>query len=84
MFHIENVEDIEKQELLPVRDPIFTDKRGRKLEDQDQEIKVFSNLRTVDKFKIQEQELGFSVSKACELTRIDINPNKIILTVQTL
>ena len=71
-----HIEDIAKSELLKPSRPACLDIRkeygGRKLEEEEQEIKVFNNPGKIQKFKITDQEIGFSVSDACELSAIKI------------
>ena len=45
-------------------------------------MKVVSQPGTVNRFKIYEEEIGFSVSKACELTAIKIDVSTSVSRVE--
>ena len=60
----------------------FTIARHIKLEEEEQEIKVFNNPGKIQKFKITDQEIGFSVSDACELSAIKIEVIKSVSRVE--
>ena len=81
-----HIEDIAKSELLKPSRPACLDIRkeygGRKLEEEEQEIKVFNNPGKIQKFKITDQEIGFSVSDACELSAIKIEVIKSVSRVE--